>query len=222
MSDELVNDELAARDRLIVTLQAELASLEERVTTIEHELHDGPLQRVIAARMELQALMASPGLTEQLLRNLEGLDESLEVSVQQVREILQGGNGRQTYTEFGLDVLCREFTEPGFHVALDGEAELEDVEEDLLQAIVMILREIIWNARKHSGANGASVKVERTPGQLLIQVEDQGKGFLTDQVPEDSFGLCTVLQRARTFDLEVTIASTPGEGTRVSVRKALQ
>ena len=34
--------EVAGRDRLIATLQAELASLEERVTTIEYELHDGP------------------------------------------------------------------------------------------------------------------------------------------------------------------------------------
>ena len=214
--------ELAGRDRLIATLQAELASLEERVTTIEYELHDGPLQRVIAARMELQALMATPGLTEQLLRQLEGLDESLEVSVQQVREILQGRNSGQANTEIELDVLCREFTEPGFQVSLEGEATLEEMEEDVVQAIFLILREIIWNARKHSGASRVSVKVQRSSEQLLILVEDQGKGFLTDQVPEDSFGLCTVLQRARTFDLDVSIDSTPGEGTRVSIRKVLK
>ena len=217
-----MGDELAGRDRLIATLQAELASLEERVTTIEYELHDGPLQRIIAARMELQALMATPGLMEQLLRKLEVLDESLEVSVQQVREILQGRNSGQANTAIELDVLCREFTEPGFQVSLDGEATLKDVEEDVVQAIVLILREVIWNARKHSGATGVSVMVQRSPRQLQIQVEDQGKGFLTDQVPEDSFGLCTVLQRARTFDLDVTIDSTPGEGTRVSIRKSLK
>ena len=217
-----MGDELAGRDRLLATLQAELASLEERVTTIEYELHDGPLQRVIAARMELQALMATPGLKEQLLRKLEVLDESLEVSVQQVREILQGRNSGQANSAFELDVLCREFTEPSFQVSLDGEATLKDVEEDVVQAIILIMREIIWNARKHSGANGVAVRVQRSPEQLQIHIEDQGKGFLTDQVPEDSFGLCTVLQRARTFDLDVTIDSTPGEGTRVSIRKSLK
>ena len=217
-----MSDEILGRDRLIVTLQAELASLEERVTTIEHELHDGPLQRVIAARMELQALMATPGLTEELLRNLEGLDESLGVSVQQVRDLLQGGNVSRANAQFSLVELCREFTEPGFQVSLDGEPTLGDVGEEVLSAIYMILRELIWNARKHSGANGTSVTVQRTPRQLLIQVEDHGKGFLTDQVPEDSFGLCTVLQRARTFDLDVSIESTLGEGTRVSIKKALK
>ena len=217
-----MEDDLAGPDRLIATLQAELALLEERVTTIEYELHDGPLQRVIAARMELQALMAAPGLTEQLLCQLEGLDQSLEVSVQQVREILQGRNGGQEISAFELDVLCREFTEPGFQVSLYGEANLEDVEADVVRAIFLILREVIWNARKHSGANGVAVKVQRSPEQLHIQVEDQGKGFLTDQDPEDYFGLCTVLQRARTFDLDVTIDSTPGEGTRVSIRKAFK
>jgi len=217
-----MGDELAGRDRLLATLQAELASLEERVTTIEYELHDGPLQRVIAARMELQALMATPGLKEQLLRKLEVLDESLEVSVQQVREILQGRNSGQANSAFELDVLCREFTEPSFQVSLDGEATLKDVEEDVVQAIILIMREIIWNARKHSGANGVAVRVQRSPEQLQIHIEDQGKGFLTDQVPEDSFGLCTVLQRARTFDLDVTIDSTPGEGTGVSIRKSLK
>ena len=34
-----MHEELQARERLIVTLQSELALMEERVTTIEHELH---------------------------------------------------------------------------------------------------------------------------------------------------------------------------------------
>ena len=85
-----MQEEITGRDRLIVTLQAELASMEERITTMEHDLHDGPLQRVIAARMEIQGLLGTPELNEDLLRQLEHLAHSLHLAIGQVRDILHG------------------------------------------------------------------------------------------------------------------------------------
>lgn len=217
-----MQEELAGRERMIVALQAELALMEQRVTTIEHELHDGPLQRVIATRMELQALMGTAEMQENLLKNLEDLDQSLEAAVSQVRSILRGSPEPEFIHETSLDSLCREFSEPTFQVALEGEASLEDLEESMADSILRIVRELVWNARKHSGAAGAAVLVRRGAGQLLIEVSDQGKGFLADQVPEESFGLCTAIQRARIFDIDLQIDSAPGEGTRVTLSKALK
>lgn len=217
-----MQEELLARERLIVTLQAELASIEERVTTIEHELHDGPLQRVIAAKMELQALMGTPDLKAQILEKLEELDCSLEIAVGQVRSILAGPFALDLHQSTDLATLCMEFSEPRFQVALNGESSLDDVDEDVADSIMRIVRELIWNARKHSGATEVSVLIQRDTKTLMVEVSDLGKGFIPDQVPEDSFGLCTAIQRARTFDIDLHIDSAPGEGTRVVLRKSLK
>lgn len=215
-------EELQARERLIVTLQSELALMEERVTTIEHELHDGPLQRFIAAKMELQALMGTPEIREDVLGKLEGLDRSLEIAIGQVRCILTDSFSLDLKQGAGLDALCLEFSDPLFQVSLTGEPALDDLAEDAAEAIVRIVRELIWNARKHSEATAVSVNVQRDTRQLIVEVEDHGKGFLPDQVSEGSFGLCAAIQRARTFDVDMHIDSAPGEGTRVILRKQLK
>jgi len=81
---------------------------------------------------------------------------------------------------------------------------------------------LIWNARKHSGATEVSVLIQRDETTLMVEVEDHGKGFIPDQVAEDSFGLCTAIQRARTFNIDLHIDSVPGDGTRIVLRKSLK
>lgn len=213
--------EVGDHDRMIYTLQQELSRLEERVSTIEHELHDGPLQRVIAARMEVQTLLGTPELDHQLAERLEQLDQSLELAVDQVRSILHGRAIGTTELVDDLSSLCHEFSDPTFQVVLDGPGELGGLQPDLADAMLRIVRELIWNARKHSGAGQVTVQVRRGDGQLLVEVEDRGKGFNPDHVPEDSFGLCTAMQRARLHGISMELDAVPGEGTRITLRKQM-
>ena len=216
-----MQEEITGRDRLIITLQAELASMEERITTMEHDLHDGPLQRVIAARMEIEGLLGTPELNEDLLRQLEDLGQSLQLAIGQVRDILHGSGPTASLIEGGVEALCSEFTDPTFQGSLEGESSLEELEQEVSEAILCIVRELIWNARRHSGATEVKVLVYRDAGHLFVEVVDQGKGSLPDQIPESSFGLCTAIQRARIYDLDLEIDSVPGTGTHITIRKAL-
>lgn len=213
-----MQDENAGRDRLIVALQQELASLEERISTIEHELHDGPLQRVIAARMQMQALLSKPDLTPDLSDQFEELDQSLALAVSQVRSILQSNHQPAVQDTLGLDTLCQEFTEPAFRVWLDGPAKITGVSIELWDAVVRVVRELIWNARKHSQADGVTVTSQENDRTWVIEVRDLGKGFDPEQVPDDSYGLCTAVERARMMGFELVIDSVRGEGTRITLR----
>ena len=213
-----MQDDNAGRDRLLIALQQELASLEERISTIEHELHDGPLQRVIAARMQLQALLSNPDLTPDLSDQFEELDQSLALAVSQVRSILQSKQQPVLHDALGLDIICQEFTEPTFRVTLDGPAEISGVSKELWDAVVRVVRELIWNARKHSQANGVTVTTQKSERSWMIEVNDQGKGFDPEQVSEDSYGLCTAVERARSMGFELAINSIHGEGTRITLR----
>ncbi|MBK96518.1 MAG: hypothetical protein CMJ79_12545 [Planctomycetaceae bacterium] len=216
-----MQEELAGRDRLIASLQRELALCEERLTTIEHELHDGPLQRVIAARMQIQAMLGTPGLPAQQAELLEELDQSLEQAVGQVRNILQTDAPTPLLNTGGLEGLCHEFSEPGFEVVLDGESIIAGLEADVSEAVDRIVRELVWNARKHSQAQRVTVTVRLGKSEWLVEVDDAGCGFDPGNVPEESFGLCTAIQRARTYGLELVVDSVRGEGTRVTLKGAL-
>ena len=213
-----MHDKHVGGDRLIAALQQELASLEERISTIEHELHDGPLQRVIAARMQMQALLSNPDLTPELSDQFEELDQSLALAVSQVRSILHSSQQPSNQDALGLDTLCQELTEPVFRVGLEGPAKISGVSKELWDAVLRVVRELIWNARKHSQADGVTVTSQENERTWGIEVRDQGKGFDPEQIPEDSYGLCTAVERARMMGFDLVIDSVRGEGTRITLR----
>jgi signal transduction histidine kinase/phage shock protein PspC (stress-responsive transcriptional regulator) len=87
------------------------------------------------------------------------------------------------------------------------------------RALVDACQEAALNAARHSGAPLVSVYVEVEPDQLSGFVRDEGKGFDPDQVPSDRRGIADSIRgRIRRHGGDVTIVSSPGEGTEVQLR----
>jgi len=81
-----------------------------------------------------------------------------------------------------------------------------------------IAREALANVLKHSGASAAHVRVEPHPGQILVEVRDNGRGFDPAAGHPGHFGLDSMRSRAVEVGGRLTIASAPGSGTVVRVR----
>jgi signal transduction histidine kinase len=60
--------------------------------------------------------------------------------------------------------------------------------------------------------------VEAQPGQVLVEVRDNGRGFDPTAGHPGHFGLESMRSRASEIGGRLTIASTPGYGTVVRVR----
>ena len=112
-------------------------------------------------------------------------------------------------------------------IARDGPWESAQVEiaigrqSETIEALCYrTLRELIVNARKHSGATLLRVIGTESAGRLTFIVEDDGAGFDADQEIEEAdlhFGLSSVAERLRLAGGDVTIQSRPGRGTRARV-----
>ena len=79
-------------------------------------------------------------------------------------------------------------------------------------------REALANVMKHANATSARVRVEAQPGQVLVEVRDNGRGFDPTAGHPGHFGLESMRSRASEIGGRLTIASTPGYGTVVRVR----
>jgi signal transduction histidine kinase len=80
--------------------------------------------------------------------------------------------------------------------------------------------EAIRNACNHSGATRLEVKISYLH-DLVLQVQDNGKGFESSSVNSDTgrghFGLVGMYERAARIRGKLTISSSPGGGTRVEL-----
>ena len=99
------------------------------------------------------------------------------------------------------------------------------------QAVLLFqsVRELLMNARKHSGTNAARVQMEWHAEGLMIEVSDEGRGFnptiassTTDLTPLSSkFGLLSIRERMAAIGGDLMIHSAPELGTTAVLRLPL-
>lgn len=103
-------------------------------------------------------------------------------------------------------------------IGIGGERYSHEVEVILYR----VVQEALTNVCRHSGAEHASVLVQRRDGSILVAVEDDGKGLdlceIERQPPERALGIFGMRERAELVGGEVTIESEPGRGTTVYLR----
>lgn len=88
-------------------------------------------------------------------------------------------------------------------------------------AVLCIIRELVVNAIRHGGATRVLVAGSKEGGELLFSVKDNGCGFDPESAPgsrEGHYGLLGIRERVEAFEGECTVESSPGNGTKVTVK----
>lgn len=96
-------------------------------------------------------------------------------------------------------------------------------DEDYEMKIYFIITELFNNVIKHSKAKEASLFINEKEKDLLITIEDNGKGFDTDRSKAiEGFGLTQIRARVMNLKGEFTIHSKINSGTTVFIRLPIQ
>jgi two-component system LytT family sensor kinase len=106
----------------------------------------------------------------------------------------------------------------------------KEIADDALDLVVpsMILQPLVENAIKHGlarkiGPGSLTLRATRSGGRAVIEVEDDGMGFLLerlDQPMSSGIGLANVRERLRVIygaSCQLALASEPGKGTRARI-----
>ncbi len=204
-------------------LQA-LAVAEERVR-IAREMHDGMAQVVAYVNTKAQAVQEflRKGKTEEASAQLGQLAAASRDVYSEIREgilALRTSLGPdRAFSEALGEFVDRWRQQSGIEAVLEveGEPVLPPLSE--LQ-LLRILQEALSNVRKHSRADHARIELAQRDGWVEAAVEDNGSGFDPEGLERADFprfGLAIMRERAQSIGARLSIASTPGEGTRVSI-----
>ncbi|MEI6198130.1 MAG: ATP-binding protein [Verrucomicrobiota bacterium] len=82
--------------------------------------------------------------------------------------------------------------------------------------VLLVVKESLNNAMKHSGAMSVSLSVTVEDAQLKIVVRDNGKGF-TPGTASTGVGLSNLSRRLQSSGGSLQLASSPGQGTIVTI-----
>jgi two-component system NarL family sensor kinase len=205
---------LEVRKRLV----AESMHADERTNReLAEHLHDGPLQTLLAARLELDEVrerMPDPAL-DMVYRALNDTAAGLRSTVTALHPQVLAQLGLTP----GVRELVRQHQSRG-DVTVD--AELEDVGTPVSQALLYrAARELLVNVTKHADASTVTVQLFRRGDRVVLTVADDGAGFepsiVDERVAEGHIGLASLQARFDAMGGAMAIDSTVGRGTLVTV-----
>jgi signal transduction histidine kinase len=86
-------------------------------------------------------------------------------------------------------------------------------------AVYRICQEGLSNIAKHARANQVRLDLHLAPEGLELQLNDDGRGFVTSELtPSGHYGLSMMQERAGVVGAVLTITSKPGQGTEILLR----
>ena len=225
-----INDAEARRRNARLRLAQEevesLAKLDER-ERIGRDLHDllGHTLSVINLKSQL-AVRLSERDPERAVAEMREVERVSREAMQEVRRAVMGYRAQKLGTELARVRMALEAAA----IQLDLETCPDDLEAEQESVLALALREAVTNVIKHSQATRCAIRTIVGDGELLLEVEDNGRGLgdgsldVSDSTEAagrrfEGTGLDGMRERLETVGgrLEVLPAERRGRGTLIRV-----
>jgi len=201
---------LLKQQREIDVAKALINGEEQERKRLARELHDGLIGQVTGLKMNLERIAR-----DHEPNDLSFVTEQLGSVIAELRQTAH--NLEPTVLKnYGFEEAMRQFCQQMSSSAIEinfysrGLEALKD--KNIVLTLLRMIQELITNAVKHADATQIIVQAGLKDGFLLIEVEDDGKGFDTKQVKRN-MGLNNLESRVKSLGGRLEIDSRIGEGT---------
>jgi signal transduction histidine kinase len=204
-----------------------LTSQDRERQRLARDIHDGPLQ---ALGVELLAVERTKrrldaGEYEKVGQELEYLRQIARDTVTDLRDTVSAL--RNSLLDSGIEPALRNLarkTQAATGLIVDVNVELdqdEDLPYILASCIYQLVVEGLNNIKKHANADNASITVQTTDTNVLVQIIDDGRGFdykatMDAALERGHIGMYTMKERVEEMGGEMNVTSTPSDGTTIN------
>ncbi|MGQ4543034.1 sensor histidine kinase [Dermabacteraceae bacterium P13088] len=206
------------------------SDLTEERHRIARDLHDMAIQELFAVGMQLDrirqeahALSGGEALVRQVTESLTGVDQTV-TQIRQIVQSLRRDSPSATLSQRLHHEAALAISGLGFSPSMQIDAGPldQEIDDDLAQDVVAVVRECLANAARHAHASAVAVTVsifsEGVDRVVRVNVSDNGRGI--DPTVTRSSGLSNMRSRARRHNGWVDVLPLD-QGTMVSWRATL-
>ncbi len=213
-----VRRERRGRAVLVEARRREVESREAERLRLARELHDGPVQLLHLAGLNLAAIECSPGADPRA---------DVAEAVRELRTIAEGLRP-PALGHFGiaaaLQDLATRFREkhPSIDLDVHIDSQVGELGDSARLAIFRVAQEALSNSAAHAAAAHVALHFTASSRDVELVIEDDGRGgadldaFASGR--SGRFGLLGMCERAQLLGGSLELHSPPGRGTRVRLR----
>lgn len=217
-----VTERARAREELSSFASEAHAILEGEKTRIARELHDELAQSLTALKMDTiwvrDHLASHTAAATAKLGDMLGMLDTTVAATRRIAADLRPLMLDDLGLVPAIEWLAQNFGQrTGVACTLKVNEDVE-LHEPYATAVFRIVQESLANVAKHAGASEVEVSIDRIPGAVVLQVRDNGRGFVPDAPRKPySLGLMGLRERTQLLKGRIRIDSQPGQGTCIHV-----
>jgi PAS domain S-box-containing protein len=216
LSQELIKQEIQKQKLLT---QATIDGQEKERLEIGKELHDNISQHLSTTRLYIE--VAKEKATGEVLEMITHAHKNLTDIINEIR-LLSQSLVPPTLGDLGLvesvqDLCGTLIRTHAFKIEFHHRYFNEDGLEDNMKLMLFrIIQEQVNNIIRHAQASHIIIRLQADAEQIILSVEDNGKGFDLHQ-NKKGLGLTNMMNRASLFNGKALIDTNPGKGCRLIV-----
>jgi len=195
-------------------LKAVMKGEEQERARLARELHDGIGGMLVAVNMKLNAIkkeMSAPALAEMESMLREAGTEVRKTAHNLMPDVLDKHTLREA-----LVLFCNRVSDSGDTQIRIQFHNMDDITDKTMSlALYRIIQELVQNILRHAHARHAEIQLICYDRLLSLTVEDDGKGFDTDN--HGGLGLENIRHRVNVLRGAMSVTSQQGKGTTVHI-----
>lgn len=209
------------------------AAAAERVR-LARDLHDGVLQFLAGAALQLETLLRAGNLPVATKVRLMGLRQALGDEQRELRAFINAMRPARPHERRGVLSLAEDLEDLTDHLSRYWNISvLSEVSGDLnvpaetAYDIGRIVREAVANAVRHGRARNVMVTARQAPNGLSLEISDDGRGFAfqgrkaDEDLTREGLGPRSLQERAHAMGGRIWLDSGP-KGARLGIELPLQ
>lgn len=205
---------------------------EPGATWLAYELHDGLLQWIISAKMNIESVSIKldelDSIPDSTSRQLTSAQIFLDSALEEGRQLIQflEGQSLQQQSELGMQLsrfvgmIETDVETAGQEIIMETPAgKWPLLQPRVAWNVLRILQQALINANRHAGQCEIRVHYNQNGRGHHFEIADSGTGFDVEASRKklDRYGLPGMEHRAKLIDAELDIQSAVGIGTRISL-----
>lgn len=210
-----------ARARLFANSRQ--AGIVEERNRLAREIHDSLAQGLAAISLRLESIelllekdTAPEKIKGQVQKTLALTHSNLEEARRSVLDLraspLEEGNLATALEKLSQELEVQSNIQTSFNVT----GQYRRLPQRIEMGLFRITQEAINNVRQHAQAQSFALDLSYEKQQIKLSLTDNGQGFLPDQATS-GFGLISMSERAKLLQGQLSIQSTLGKGTHLTI-----
>lgn len=184
---------------------------------ISQELHDGIVNQIFSARLNLEWLETdNQELKSKLIEGLKKTEEQVRNVSHDIHNSIFAAN--QDFKKMLEELVLNQKNEhkTQFDITVDPLIDWSIFSDRQKVHIYRIIQESLNNVNKYAKASKCFVLLLRMNNQLILRIHDDGVGFNV-QKAKSGLGFKTLQERSQEINGKLTIKSEAGKGTTIEV-----